>query len=136
MPHHHQQLARAQVLAAELPALVSSLSFKKSMRWDGFGVAYSRPMRWLMALHGNNSIPFSYGGLMAGPSTRVLRNASQPQLQVPAASSYLSLLAQESIQLDFEARRKAIWEGASAAAAEVGLLMMRAAPADLGGNRS
>jgi len=40
-------------------------------------------------------------------------------LQVSSAGSYLSLLQQESIQLDFAARRKAIWEGASAAAAEV-----------------
>jgi len=71
-----------QVLAAELPGVVSSLSFKKSMRWDGFGVAYSRPMRWLMALHGATPITFSYGGLVASPSTRVLRNAPQPLLQV------------------------------------------------------
>lgn len=108
-----------QVLGSELPGLVSSLSFKKSMRWDGFGVAYSRPMRWLLALHGNTPIPFSYGGIVAGPSTRVLRNAPQPQLQVPSAGSYLDVLQKEAIQLDFAARRKAIWQGASAAAAEV-----------------
>jgi hypothetical protein len=116
-----------QVLASELPGLVSSLSFKKSMRWDGFGVAYSRPMRWLMALHGNTPISFSYGGLVAEASTRVLRNAPQPQLQVPAAGSYLELLQKEAIQLDFAARRKAIWEGASAAAAEVRALCLRPA---------
>jgi glycyl-tRNA synthetase len=111
-----------QVLAAELPGLVSSLSFKKSMRWDGFGVAYSRPMRWLLALHGNTPIPFSYGGLQASTSTRVLRNAPQPQVQVQAAGGYLELLKHESIQLDFASRRKAIWEGATAAAAEVGCM--------------
>lgn len=44
-------------------------------------------------------------------------------LQVSSAGSYLSLLQQESIQLDFAARRKAIWEGASAAAAEVRLVL-------------
>lgn len=121
----------AEVLASELPGLVSSLSFKKSMRWDGFGVAYSRPMRWLMALHGNTPISFSYGGLVAEPSTRVLRNAPQPQLQVPAAGSYLELLQKEAIQLDFAARRKAIWEGASAAAAEVGGVIPESASGDL-----
>jgi glycyl-tRNA synthetase beta subunit len=40
-------------------------------------------------------------------------------LQVPAASAYLSLLQQQGIQLDFEARKEAIWQGAAAAAAEV-----------------
>jgi glycyl-tRNA synthetase len=71
-----------QVLASELPGLVGSLSFKKSMRWDGFGTAYSRPMRWLLALHGATPIPFAYGGLQAAATTRVLRNAAQPELQV------------------------------------------------------
>jgi glycyl-tRNA synthetase len=112
------------VLAAELPGLVSSLSFKKSMRWDGFGVAYSRPMRWLLALHGSTPIPFSYGGLLASTNTRVLRNAPQPQLQVQSAGSYLELLQQQSIQLDFASRRKVIWEGATAAAAEVGCFVL------------
>jgi hypothetical protein len=70
------------VLSAELPALVGSLSFKKSMRWNAFGAAYSRPLRWLLALHGSTPLAFSYGGLSAGDATRVLRNAAQPELQV------------------------------------------------------
>jgi glycyl-tRNA synthetase beta subunit len=72
----------SQVLSAELPALVGSLSFKKSMRWNAFGAAYSRPLRWLLALHGSSPLSFSYGGLSAGDATRVLRNAAQPELQV------------------------------------------------------
>lgn len=71
-----------QVLSAELPALVGSLSFKKSMRWNAFGAAYSRPLRWLLALHGDTPLAFTYGGLCAGDATRVLRNAAQPELQV------------------------------------------------------
>jgi hypothetical protein len=42
-------------------------------------------------------------------------------VQVPSASAYLALLQQQGIQLDFEARRQAIWQGAAAAAAEVRL---------------
>lgn len=42
-----------------------------------------------------------------------------PPHQVPSAAAYSSLLQQQSIQLDLDARRKAIWEAATAAAAEV-----------------
>ena len=28
--------------------------------------AYSRPMRWLLALHGDTVLPFTYAGLQAG----------------------------------------------------------------------
>jgi len=70
-----------QVLTAELPALVASISFAKSMRWSS-DVAYSRPMRWLLAMHGSTVLPFVHAGLLAGSTTRVLRNAPQPERQV------------------------------------------------------
>ena len=54
-----------QVLLEELPGLVGGLSFRKSMRWRG-DAAYSRPLRWLVALHGGEVVPFVYGGLVAG----------------------------------------------------------------------
>ncbi len=40
-----------QVLAEELPALIASLKFRRNMRWRGDTV-FSRPLRWLLALHG------------------------------------------------------------------------------------
>lgn len=54
-----------EVLTDELPALLGSLSFKKSMRWRP-DAAYSRPLRWLLALHGATVLPFSFAGLQAG----------------------------------------------------------------------
>lgn len=72
-----------QVLTEELTGLVSSLSFKKSMRWNS-EVAFSRPLRWLLALHGDTVLPLTYAGLQGGNVTRVLRNAAQPEVQVRA----------------------------------------------------
>lgn len=109
----------AEVLTEELPALIGSISFKKSMRWRG-DTAYSRPMRWLLALHGDVPLPFAYGPLLAGPETRVLRNAAQPQQAVASAEEYQQLLARERITLDLDARRESIWAATTAAAAEVG----------------
>lgn len=54
-----------QVLTEELGGLVGSLSFTRSMRWNG-GTAFSRPVRWLLALHGSTILPFSFAGLQAG----------------------------------------------------------------------
>lgn len=56
----------AQVLTEELGALVAGLSFGKSMRWNGTGAAFSRPVRWLVGLHGARALPFSFAGLQAG----------------------------------------------------------------------
>lgn len=71
---------RCQVLTDELPGLVGSLSFKKSMRWNPGGagsgsVAFSRPMRWLLAMHGDTVLPFVYGALQVGHAS----NARKPR---------------------------------------------------------
>ena len=44
-----------EVLAEALPGLVAGLRFGKTMRWNASGVAFSRPVRWLVALLGDVS---------------------------------------------------------------------------------
>ena len=56
-----------QVLTEELGSLVGALSFTRSMRWNS-STAFSRPVRWLLALHGSTVLPFSFAGLQAGGS--------------------------------------------------------------------
>ncbi|PSC72381.1 Glycine-tRNA ligase chloroplastic mitochondrial [Micractinium conductrix] len=109
----------AEVLTDELPALVGGLSFKKSMRWRP-DAAFSRPLRWLLALHGDTVLPFSYAGLQAGATTRLLRNADAPEQQVPSADAYLAVLQHGHISLGLVARKQAIWGHVTAAAAGVG----------------
>ncbi|EFN58140.1 hypothetical protein CHLNCDRAFT_141905 [Chlorella variabilis] len=109
----------AEVLLEELPALLASLSFKKSMRWRS-DTAYSRPLRWLLALHGEAAVPFTYACLQAGATTRLLRNADQPEQQVASADAYLSVLQQGRISLGLEARKESIWQAVTAAAEGVG----------------
>src|SRR5262249_27185313 len=48
----------SEVLAGALPDLVAGLKFDRSMRWDQSGVAFSRPVRWLLCLHGSRVVPF------------------------------------------------------------------------------
>lgn len=109
----------AEVLAEELPALLGSISFKKSMRWRG-DAAYSRPLRWIMALHGDCVVPFEFAGLAAGNTTRLLRNAERPEHSVPSADDYSSVLTQGRITLGVAQRRDQVWEGVQAAAHSVG----------------
>jgi len=40
----------AAILAQSLPELYSNIRFTKSMRWNQTGTAFSRPVRWLVAL--------------------------------------------------------------------------------------
>lgn len=57
--------ATAILLKKILPEIFSSLDFPRSMRWNGEGVAFVRPIRWIVALYGGEVVPFSYAGVKA-----------------------------------------------------------------------
>lgn len=77
-----------QVLSEELPLVLAGLSFKRSMRWSS-SAAFSRPLRWLLALHGATALPLCYAQVTAGTTTRLLRNSSQPEVEVGNAHSHM-----------------------------------------------
>jgi glycyl-tRNA synthetase len=108
-----------EVLAQVLADLVAGLSFGKSMRWNASGVAFSRPIRWFLALLGEQVIPFSYAGLVSGRNTRGLRPDGSPKIEIASAENYLEALSQANVVLDQEARRAAIVEQINALAARV-----------------
>ena len=51
-----------EILSGALPELIAGIRFDKSMRWNDSGVSFSRPIRWLLALLDNVTIPFKYAG--------------------------------------------------------------------------
>ncbi len=110
----------AKVLQENLPELIASLRFDKSMRWNQSGVAFSRPIRWILALHGEQVIPFDFAGVNSGRSTRTLRFDDPPVLEIRDVEDYQRQLSQAGIILDEEARRERIEGMIQALAEEVG----------------
>ncbi|MGB8212783.1 MAG: glycine--tRNA ligase subunit beta [Anaerolineales bacterium] len=111
----------AEVLVESLPGLVAGLKFDKSMRWlPASGVAFSRPLRWFVALLGETVIPFEYAGLTAGRVTRGLRPYNSPEIPIPAADGYFTILKKNGIILEMDERMAAIVEGVKQLAALVG----------------
>ena len=50
----------------------------KNMRWNDPELAFTRPIRWLVALWGDEVVPVAVSSLPAGRETRVLRTAAEP----------------------------------------------------------
>ncbi|MEA3346234.1 MAG: glycine--tRNA ligase subunit beta [Chloroflexota bacterium] len=109
----------AEVLAEELPALITSLRFPMVMRWNETGATFSRPIRWLVALHGQRVIPFAYAGVTSGRTTRGLRPEGSPELELASASDYLPTMRAQGITVDASERRAEIRRQIDALAAEV-----------------
>jgi hypothetical protein len=81
------------VLAAELPALLGKLSFPRSMRWQT-EASFSRPVRWLLALHGDQLVPLTALGVASANTTRLLRNSPEPVVTVSSAEVSLGLVSE------------------------------------------
>ncbi len=100
----------AQVLATSLPGFIASLHFDKSMRWNASNVAFSRPIRWLLALYGNQHLSFQYADIPSGSVTRGLRFLLPQEYRVGSVEDFFNFLAQQGIILDPQERKRAIWD--------------------------
>jgi glycyl-tRNA synthetase len=109
-----------EVLREALTGLVEGIRFDKSMRWNHTNVAFSRPVRWLLALHGNGGIPFEFAGMTAGNVTHGLRFHDPSSRAVNSLEEYRAYLAGQGILLDPRARKQAITAQVSRLSAEVG----------------
>jgi glycyl-tRNA synthetase len=109
-----------EVLAQALPKLVEGIKFEKSMRWNDSGVAFSRPIRWYVALFGDQVIPFEYAGVASGNVTRGLRPYDSPEITISSADQYFDKIREARILLDKEERRASIVEQVNQAASVVG----------------
>jgi glycyl-tRNA synthetase len=110
----------ADVLTAALPGLIAGLRFEKSMRWNKTNTAFSRPLRWLLALYGNQVIPFEYAGATAGNITRGLRFHQPELIAIDSPEAYFAALAAQGILLDGDQRKRVIEAQVAALAVEVG----------------
>ena len=90
------------------------------MRWNDSGAAFSRPIRWYVALFGDLVIPFEYAGVLSGSVTRGLRPYDSPEIIIPSADQYFDKIREAGILLDKEERKAAIVEQVSQAASLVG----------------
>jgi glycyl-tRNA synthetase len=110
----------AEILPELLVKLVSGIRFEKSMRWASDGIAFSRPIRWFVALFGEQVIPFSYAKADSGRASRGLRSLDSPEITIPSAPSYFDLMAQHGIVVDRTQRQQLIRGQLAVAAASVG----------------
>jgi glycyl-tRNA synthetase len=108
------------VLAELLPQVIASISFGETMRWNASGVAFSRPLRWYVALLDDVVVPFEYAGIRSGRTSWGIRSLNSPELEIPSAAAYLDVVANGGIMLDVQKREQSILAQATELAAEVG----------------
>jgi glycyl-tRNA synthetase len=108
-----------EVLSALLAEVVTELRSDKNMRWNDGKLSFTRPVRWLVALLGDEQIPVAASTLKAGRTTRVHRTAEPPEVPVPTAAGYVDFLRDHEIVAPVATRREEIVRTAGELAATV-----------------
>lgn len=117
---HHIGKPTVSVLLEALPEYIAGIKFAKAMRWNSTGVAFSRPIRWIVALYDTTIVPFTYAGVTSGNVTHGLRPyGSLPQM-VNDVMDYFDAMGKQGIALNPEERREMIQAQITALADEVG----------------
>lgn len=103
------------VLPELLAGLASALAWPKSQRWGSGTARFIRPVRWLLALFGEEIVPVQFAGLTADRYTQGHRFLA-PQRTIPVASadSYDAAARAGMFVYDAAERARLIREGIEA----------------------
>jgi glycyl-tRNA synthetase beta chain len=107
------------LLAESLAGAILGLQWPKTMYWTGKnGARFIRPIRWIVALLGDQVIPFEIVGVKSGSVTRGHRKLGSATIPV-TFDSYESELRKNFVILSSEERREKIEREAGALGAKV-----------------
>src|SRR5205085_8651516 len=88
----------AEVLAEALPKEIHAVYWAKNMYWrPGKPERFVRPVRWLVALIGDEIIPLEFAGIKAARQTYGHRILNPGVQQIPGPQEYEAVLAKVSV---------------------------------------
>ena len=97
-----------EILAEKLPEVILGIYFPKTMYWTGKGgPRFIRPIRWIVAMLGEEIIPFELAGVRSGALTSGHRRLGAREVAV-TASDYEQRLRDHYVILSAEERREKI----------------------------
>lgn len=109
------------ILPDLLAGLIAGISWPKSQRWGSGHVTFSRPVRWLMALYGDEVVPVEYAGLVAGRISRGNRLMADREFEFANASDLPVAYEEMKVIPSAKKRAQAIRGQINAIEAETGL---------------
>lgn len=109
-----------EILAETLPAAIIGLQWPKTMYWTGGknGPRFIRPIRWIVALLGDQVIPFEIAGVRSGNVTRGHRKLGSSSIPV-TTGEYEASLRKNFVILSSHERRHKIETEASKLGAKI-----------------
>ena len=98
------------LLPVILKEIIVELPFAKAMKWGSNYNTFARPIQWILALFGNEVVPFKHDGIVSGMMTKGHRFMAPSAKTISVPSLYEEELTVLSVVADFEKRKAAVLE--------------------------
>ena len=108
------------ILPAVLEKVIKRLSFPKSMYWDRTFQRFARPVRWLLALYGDELLRVDFGLVSSDRFTRGHRFMGVRKIEVSKVGEYLEKLHDNFVIADPQKRREKMLAGIASIEKEMG----------------
>lgn len=109
-----------KLLKDMLPRIITSLPFRKSMKWGDGEFTFARPIRWILALYGGKKVPFTIEEVKSSNKSRGHRFMQPKPFTVSGWNDYSKGLEKGYVILDQDKRRSIIEKGIGELARRIG----------------
>lgn len=96
------------ILYYEIPKIIASLEFPRTMVWNGDKVRFPRPIRWIVGLFDRRPLRFKYAGLEAERYTMPNYHFSFEPIRLEKPREYMNFLRHGGVVVEQNERRKII----------------------------
>ena len=97
---HEKGGQTVDLLGDTLKGLVDGLNFPNNMHWADLDYKFIRPLRWLVALYGQDVIDFEVANVKSGRTSRGHRFLSEGDFEIAGAEDYVEACRKASIIVD------------------------------------
>jgi glycyl-tRNA synthetase beta chain len=109
-----------EILSNSIPEIVRSMTFPKTMVWMDPAQRFARPVRWLIARHGDRSVPVELFGVKSGNRTEGHRVLGSGSVEVWSFADLVTKLEQNFVIVSQEERKRKIESELKAEALQLG----------------
>lgn len=109
-----------ELVEKEVPSLIRSIVFPKSMKWGGKNIKFARPIRWIVSMLDDEVLPFDLEGIRVSNHTKGHRFLGQSDIILQSAESYEQSLKENYVIIGYEERKEIIVRGINRLAKENG----------------
>ncbi len=96
------------ILYKEVPKILETMEFPKTMIWTKGGTKFPRPIRWILALLDRRPLKFKFAGVRADRHSRPNQHFSFKPIRLEKPREYINFLRHGGVVVDPNERRKLI----------------------------